>query len=373
MLITRRTFARSILAGAALAAMGVTPSFAAQKTMSADIVVVGAGSAGLTAAVQAAEKGAKVIVLEKNPFVGGNSQHAEGLFGVESEYNRLRSDPLTREHAFRSYLERHQYEVDAPLVRDFIYGSGENIDWMHKHNVNFRVVRMTPWEESTWHEILEYKGSIHGTALVKAMKDNADKLGIQTLLGTPAKSLIVNKKGEVVGVTAQSDTETITINAKAVILASGSFDENKKLLREWAGRDPEHWKASLPIGKTGDGILMALEAGAQRGPVSFIGHLGTEGKAINFASHLYTTSWQPSALWVNSDGKRFINEDVAFSFSQAANVIYTQYGHHAWSIFDESQVDYMINRGVDSGVGVIVPVGAKMTKLREEMKAALDA
>ena len=373
MLITRRTFARSILAGAALAAMGVTPSFAAQKTMSADIVVVGAGSAGLTAAVQAAEKGAKVIVLEKNPFVGGNSQHAEGLFGVESEYNRLRSDPLTREHAFRSYLERHQYEVDAPLVRDFIYGSGENIDWMHKHNVNFRVVRMTPWEESTWHEILEYKGSIHGTALVKAMKDNADKLGIQTLLGTPAKALIVNKKGEVVGVTAQSDTETITINAKAVILASGSFGENKKLLREWAGRDPEHWKASLPIGKTGDGILMALEAGAQRGPVSFIGHLGTEGKAINFASHLYTTSWQPSALWVNSDGKRFINEDVAFSFSQAANVIYTQYGHHAWSIFDESQVDYMINRGVDSGVGVIVPVGAKMTKLREEMKAALDA
>ena len=64
---------------------------------------------------------------------------------------------------------------------------------------------------------------------------------------------------------------------------------------------------------------------------------------------------------------------VAFSFSQAANVIYTQYGHHAWSIFDESQVEYMINRGVDSGVGVIVPVGAKMTKLREEIKAALDA
>ena len=248
MLITRRTFARSILAGAALAAMGVTPSFAAQKTMSADIVVVGAGSAGLTAAVQAAEKGAKVIVLEKNPFVGGNSQHAEGLFGVESEYNRLRSDPLTREHAFRSYLERHQYEVDAPLVRDFIYGSGENIDWMHKHNVNFRVVRMTPWEESTWHEILEYKGSIHGTALVKAMKDNADKLGIQTLLGTPAKALIVNKKGEVVGVTAQSDTETITINAKAVILASGSFGENKKLLREWAGRDHRQDRRRHPDG-----------------------------------------------------------------------------------------------------------------------------
>ena len=108
MMITRRTLGRSVLAGAVLAAVGVGPAVAAQKTMKADIVVVGAGSAGLTAAVQAAEKGAKVILLEKNPFIGGNSQHAEGLFAVESEYTRLRRDPTTREHAFRSYLERHQ-------------------------------------------------------------------------------------------------------------------------------------------------------------------------------------------------------------------------------------------------------------------------
>ena len=156
-------------------------------------------------------------------------------------------------------------------------------------------------------------------------------------------------------------------------MASGSFGENKKLIREWAVRDPDHWKASLPINKTGDGILMALDKGAQRGPVSFIGHLGTEGKGIGFASQLYTTSWQPSTIWINSDGNRFVNEDVSLSFSQAANIIYTQYGHHAWSIFDESQVDYMIERGVDSGVGVIVPVGAKLTKLKEEIKAALQA
>lgn len=374
-MITRRSLIRTIAAGATLAVIGINPSFAAQKTITTDIVVVGAGSAGLSAAVQAAEKGAKVVLLEKNAFVGGNSQHAEGLFAVESEYQRLRSDPQTREDAFRGYLERHQYEVDAPLVRDFIYGSAENIEWLKEHDINFRVVRMTPWEEATWHEILEYKGSIHGSALVKALKDHADKLGVTTMLSTPAKALIANDKGDIVGVTAhnEDDDESILINAKAVILASGSFGENKQLLRDWAGRDPENWKASLPINKTGDGILMALDKGAQRGPVSFIGHLGTEGKGIGFASQLYTTSWQPSVIWVNSEGKRFINEDVSLSFSQSANAIYTQYGHHAWSIFDESQVDYMINRGVDSGVGVIVPVGAKLTKLKDEIKAALDA
>lgn len=374
-MITRRSFIRGIAAGATLAVVGMSPALAAQKTITTDIVVVGAGSSGLAAAVQAAEKGAKVVLLEKNPFVGGNSQHAEGLFAVESEYQRLRSDPQTREDAFRGYLERHQYEVDPSLVRDFIYGSAENIEWLHKHDINFRVVRMTPWEEATWHEILEYKGSIHGSALVKALKDHADKLGVKTMLSTPAKALIANDKGAIVGVVAHSedDEADITINAKAVILASGSFGENKKLIREWAVRDPDHWKASLPINKTGDGILMALDKGAQRGPVSFIGHLGTEGKGIAFASQLYTTSWQPSTIWINSDGNRFVNEDVSLSFSQAANIIYTQYGHHAWSIFDESQVDYMIERGVDSGVGVIVRVGAKLTKLKEEIKAALQA
>ncbi len=373
-MITRRSLVRSMMAGATLAVVGINPSFAAQKTLTADIVVVGAGSAGLSAAVQAAEKGAKVVLLEKNPFVGGNSQHAEGLFAVESEYQRLRSDPQTREEAFRGYLERHQYEVDAPLVRDFIYGSAENIEWLKKHDINFRVVRMTPWEEATWHEILEYKGSIHGSALVKALYDHTEKLGVKTLLSTPAKALVTNKKGEIVGVTAvNEDDETIMINAKAVILASGSFGDNKQLVNQWAGRDPENWKASLPINKTGDGILMALDKNAQRGPVSFIGHLGTEGKGIGFASQLYTTSWQPSTIWVNSDGKRFVNEDVSLSFSQSANAIYTQFGHRAWSVFDESQVEYMINRGVDSGVGVIVPVGAKLTKLKDEIKKALEA
>lgn len=374
-MITRRTLLRTAAASATLAVIGIGPAFAAaDKTMTADIVVVGAGSAGLAAAVQAAEKGAKVILLEKNAFVGGNSQHAEGLFAVESEYQRLRSDPQTREGAFRQFLERHQYEVDPILARDFIYGSAENIDWLHKHDINFRVVRMTPWEEATWHEILEYKGTMHGSALVKALKDHADKLGVTTLVSTPAKALISNDKGDIVGVTAYSedDEQNITIKAKAVILSSGSFGENKKLVREWAGRDPESWKASLPINKTGDGILMALDKGAQRGPVSFIGHLGTEGKGIGFASELYTTSWQPSAIWVNSDGHRFVNEDVSLSFSQSANIIYTQYGHHAWSIFDESQVEYMINRGVDSGVGVIVPVGRKLTKLKDEIKKALE-
>lgn len=366
-----KMIAKTAVAAALAMSMGL--ACAAEKSINADIVIVGAGSAGLTAAVQAAEKGAKVVLLEKNDFIGGNSQHAEGLFGVETEWNRLRSDTLTCEKAFEGLMERHMFELDANMVHDYVYGTAENLDWLSKHDIKFQVVRMTPWEEATWHEIGDYKGQKHGAALVAALADHAKKLGVQLMTGTPAKELITGKNGAVVGVKAADEDDTYTINSKAVILASGSFGDSKEKVAKWAHRDPEFWKASVPVNKTGDGISMALDKGASLGSVSFIGHLGTEGKGIQFAGNLYTTSWQPAALWVNSDGNRFVNEAVAYSFSQAANSIYSQYGHSAWSIYDESQVEYMMEKGVDSGVGVIVPVGAKLTNLKKEIKDAIAA
>ena len=366
-IISRRILSAALAVGFVCTAV-CGPAIAAQKTLSTDIVIVGAGSAGLTAAVQAAEKGANVVLLEKNFFVGGASNFAEGIFAVESELNRLRSDTLTREEAFKHAREMHMYEVNVPMMRDYIYGSADNVDWFMKHGVKFDVIRMTPWEEATWHVIDEYKGKNHGAAL----KDQCDKLGVTTLTGTPAESLITDKSGAVVGVKAKSKTDDYTINAKAVILASGSISDSNEKVAEWAHRDAKHWHSSVNVNKTGDGISMAVAAGAQRGPVSFVAHLSSEGKGIKLLSNVYTTAWQPAALWVNSDGSRFVNEDVAMSFSQAANAVYTQLGHTAWSIFDESQVDYMIEKGVDSGVGVLVPVGAKLTKLKEEIKTALD-
>ena len=94
-------------------------------------------------------------------------------------------------------------------------------------------------------------------------------------------------------------------------------------------------------------------------------------KGIKFLGNLYATSWQPSALWVNCDGNRFSNEDVAFSFAQAANAIYAQPHHYGWSIFDDSQVKYMMEKGVDSGIGVLVPVGQKLPNLQKEIDEAV--
>lgn len=267
-------YAKLTLSAAFVALAFSHNALTADHNLSADILVVGAGSAGLTAAVQAAEKGKKVILLEKNLGVGGSSQFAEGLFAVGSEWNRLRSDPLTKEEAFKTLMEKHGYVIDAAKTKDYVEGSAENISWLAGHGIKFEVVRMTPWEAATWHVISDYKGTNHGSGLIKGLKDAADKAGVETKLGTPATELILNKEGAVVGAkAADKKGNTYTISAKAVILATGGFGDDPQKVKNWAHRDPEGWKSSVPIGKTGDGIVMATKAGAAMGNVSFVQHL----------------------------------------------------------------------------------------------------
>ncbi len=355
------------------AAMAMAGFAGAAQNLSADIVVVGAGSAGLSAAVQAAEKGKKVVLLEKNPFVGGCSAFAEGLYGVESEWQRLASIPLTRDQEYLDQMHKQFYVVDPFKNRDFIEGSAENLDWLAKHDIKFQLIHESMRKLPTWHVIGEYKGVNHGAALVKALKDHADKLGVDTRLATPATSLIKNKKGEIIGVKAKGRDGEITITSKAVILASGGFGDDPAKVRDWLHRDPKAIGPSVPIGKTGDGIKMALAAGADMGNVSFIGHTHAHGHGLKFLSNLYTTSWQPATMWVNSDGNRCADESVTFCFIDSANIIYEQFGHHVWSIFDEGQVKYMMEKGIDSGIGVLVPVGAKLKDLKKDIDEALAA
>ena len=370
-----KLFVRTAVAAAVVAMAGGVS--AADIALSTDIVVVGGGSAGLTAAVAAADQGKKVILLEKNPMVGGSTQFAEGLFAVESEYNRLRSDTLTREKAFESIMERHAYMIDSAKVRDYVFGSGENIDWLVKHGINFEVIRMTPWEEATWHVIHDYKGiagTDHGHGLIHGLKDNADKLGVEIRTATPATSLITDKDGKIVGVKAKAKNgDILTISSKAVILASGGFGEDPNKIRDWAHRDPTAWLSSVPINKTGDGIQMAIDAGSKLGNVTFCAHTHAAGPGLKFLSNLYTTSWQPAALWVDKDGNRVANEEVVMSFSQSANTIYEARGHHVWSIWDDTQVKYMMEKGVDSGIGVLVPVGTKLPDLEKDIAESLAA
>jgi fumarate reductase flavoprotein subunit len=357
---------------AALAAGFSAPALSADVNLNADVVVVGAGGAGMAAAVRAAELGANVVLLEKNPFVGGGASFAEGLFGIQSEWQREKNYGLSIPQA-AEYLQRFDHFLsDGKLRRLYLEQSAGTLNWLSKHDITFEAIQVSPAETLTWHVIGKYKDVNHGAAYIAALKDHADKLGVKTYLRTPATELIM-KDGKVSGIKAKSKDDNYTITTSNVILATGGFGDNPKLVKELLGYDPARIKSSVPLNKTGDGYLMARAAGADLTKATAVMHSGTEGAGIQFLDNTYVMSWQPANLWVNNRGERFAPETLTFEFSLAGNAIASQYKNEAWAIFDDAAIEYVKTKGVDVGVGVLIPTMTKLDKISEQLAGALAA
>ncbi len=348
-------------------------AMAADVGLVADLVIVGGGSAGLSAAVAGAQQGAKVIVLEKNPFLGGSSNFAEGLFGAETRYQKAKSYELTKDEAFKHVAEFGHYKVDLALFRQFINDSSANLDWLAEQGIDFEAIQISPTEPIAWHIIKDRGRFRHGSALVTALQQKAEALGVQFLMRTPATKLLTSS-GRVVGVEGLNHKgDVVNVAAKAVIIATGGFGNSPEKIEQWTDYDPQRFKPTLPLNKTGDGIQMAKDVGAITRGENLMLHPGTEGAGIIPLGGIYTMTWQPNNLWVNKLGQRFTDEYVAYSFAQAGNAIAFQPESFAWAIFDDALVSYAESEGVDNGVGVIVTVATKLTGLREEIKHALAA
>lgn len=353
-----------------IAGMFSGPTAAEQINIASDVVVIGAGGAGMAAAVRAAEQGAKVVLLEKNSFIGGGAAFAEGLFGAETEWQRSKNYGFPIADADK-YLQRfHHFKANAKLNRKFLEESHNVLNWLAQHDISFEAIQVSPAETMTWHVIGQYGKANHGAAYIAALKDHADKLGVKTLLATPAKE-IFEKDGRIAGVKAQSKDNSYTISAPNVIIATGGFGDSPALLKEKLRVDPARIKSSVPLSKTGDGITMAEALGADSSSSTAVLHPGAEGKGIKFLGNIYTMVWQPFNMWVNTEGERFAPETLTFEFSLAGNAIASQYKNHGWAIFDDAAIQYVNENGTDVGIGVIIPTKTKLTNLQKELNDAV--
>ena len=262
---------------AAAVAMTFAPAWAADQTYNVDVVVVGAGAGGTVAAVSAVEGGLKTLMLEKNAFAGGAGNFMEGSFAAESFMQKEKGVKLTKIQAFNEMAAYHHWRINAPLVKAFVDLSGDTIQWVYDHGVHWKEVK-TAWRDKadlTWH-IYPSAGS-----LPKAMVETFKAKGGTLLLSTPAEKLIY-KDGKVEGVVAKNAKgDTITVNAKNVILATGGYNFNVDMVKKLTGID------MIPVGapgRTGDGIKMAMDVGAigdNMGPMMINGaFMPAEGEAI---------------------------------------------------------------------------------------------
>ena len=162
------------------------------RQLETDVVVVAAGLSGLAAAISAAENGANVIALEKSTTTGGAANMGMGPLGVGSSIQKNQMIALTPGEAFRKHMYFTHYRVDARLVRDYYFKSGETIDWLMDMGVEFVGVqrafsapentRAYSDGEFTWHVCKPLDGGIPGpraaTAMIKKMTDRAIELGV---------------------------------------------------------------------------------------------------------------------------------------------------------------------------------------------------
>ena len=329
------------------------------RKMEADVIVVAAGLSGLAAACAAVEGGAKTIVFEKGNTTGGAANMGMGPLGVGSRIQRSSMVALTPGEAFRKHMFFTHYNVDARLVRDYYYKSGDTIDWLEEMGVEFVGVQRAfsapeatrPYSdgEFTWHVVKPEGGGIPGpraaTAMTKKMTEHAKELGADFQMETPVKSLI--KEGDtVVGVIAvDKNGEEIEARAKSVIVATGGFGENPEMIKEHTGYEFGNTIFNFAVpGMRGDGLKMCWEVGA--GKTQMIMELMYQ-LPDNMNHFILDGAFRQPCLWVNRNGQRFMPEDQIGNTTFTGNAISAQPGKVAYAIFDSKLLKRYKKKGPD--------------------------
>jgi fumarate reductase flavoprotein subunit len=332
------------------------------ETSGSDIVVIGAGGAGLAAAVAATEIGAKVIVLEKRSIPGGATLYAEGPFAAESPTQKRLNIRCTRDELFNIQMYFNHWTLNAKQVRQVIDKSGDTIRWLEEKGIEFYMPLMIPNQTPLeWHN--PKKGC---PEIIKALMKDCQQNGVEVLFNTGAKKLITDQNGTISGIIAGKGSQEISILTKSVIIASGGYGGNNRLIRKYC---PSFNVANIKFNMlkgmhNGDGIRMAFDVGADaEGLDKLILH-----GPVSDARAAFGISIEASSVWVNANGERFMQESANFSPFVSVNGVLRQPGQVCWSIFDDAMVRHAIENGLERPFQSSLHSRRIMDQLKEGLK-----
>lgn len=314
------------------------------------LVVIAGGPAGLSAAVQAAEEGVEVILIEKNSVVGGAANMGMGPLAIGTKYQKRQMYDITVEKALRMIMEYTHYNIDGRLVKRYFEMSAGTIEWLEEMGVEFEgAYKYFTKSEPTWH-IVKKGGGIGPRAageMNKRLLARAQELGVKVLVNTPGKKILKDAEGKVCGVLAvNSAGEEIEIACKAAIIATGGAGDSPKTIKEETGYEfgVDMFNFAIP-GNQGDGLRMAWEAGADHVPVRIEQAAVLEG-GDEMPQSIPNILTQPNLL-VNLQGKRVMDEEQMQNTTFLSNAASHQKGRVLFSIVDSSIAKYYMRHGVD--------------------------
>jgi len=343
------------------------------QKLEADVVVIAAGASGLAACNAAAEKGAKVIALEKASTTGGTGSMGMGPFGLESPIQRLKQMGPTKEEAFKAMMHYTHYQVDAKLVSTYFDKATTTIEWLQNMGVEFwDAVPYFPGGWPTWH-VVAPGGEGCARNLYRILTEKAKEKGVEILLQTPGKK-IIKQGGKITGVIGEDrNGEKVEVACKAAIVATGGFGDNPQLIKKFTGYEWGVDMQSFRIpGLAGDGLKMAWEVGAYQTPMQmemmFLPPGGGTDDINPVDPELMEAFRQPN-YFCNIMGERFMDESVIPNATFTGNAISHQKGRCAFNIFDENIRKFM-EKGYEE-VHVTFPF-MKLEKFDELIKKSKD-
>ena len=380
-------------AAAALTAAGLNPEdyktavektgSAEDSTVDADVVVVGAGGAGMTAAITAAAEGKSVVVLESQSMVGGNSVRATGgmnaaktVYQDENEFGESAGVEKTLKTAAEKYADNETitalaktvseqwaaYQAnptgyfdsvelmeldtmiggkginDPELVETLCANSADAIDWLDEHGITLHNVSSFGGASvKRIHRPVNAEGKTVsvGSYMIPLLQENCEKAGVKMMLDTTANEILTDANGAAVGVKATGASgETVTVNAKAVVLATGGFGANLDMVVKYKPELKGFMTTNAP-GIQGQGIEMAQAIGAATVDMDQIQiHPTVEA---NTAALITEGLRGDGAILINEEGKRFIDEVGTRDVVSAAEIAQT--GSYSWLVVDQAMVD----------------------------------
>ena len=380
-------------AAAALTAAGLNPDdyktavektgSAEDSTVDADVVVVGAGGAGMTAAITAAAEGKSVVILESQSMVGGNSVRATGgmnagktVYQDENEFGESAGVEKTLKTAAEKYADNETitalaktvseqwaaYQAnptgyfdsvelmeldtmiggkginDPELVETLCANSADAIDWLDEHGITLHNVSSFGGASvKRIHRPVNAEGKTVsvGSYMIPLLEENCKKAGVQILLNTTANEILTDANGAAAGIKATGSTgETVTVNAKAVVLTTGGFGANLDMVVKYKPELKGFMTTNAP-GIQGQGIEMAQAIGAATVDMDQIQiHPTVEA---NTAALITEGLRGDGAVLINAEGKRFIDEVGTRDVVSAAEIAQT--GSYSWLVVDQAMVD----------------------------------
>ena len=344
------------------------------EVKSADIVVIGAGGAGMSAAIEATQKGAtNVVILEKMPITGGNTVRATGgLNASETQYQKRDGIEDSNDLFYEDTMKGGKNLNDPELVRTLVENSAAAVDWVNEIGGDLSVVAQFGGA-SVKRIHRPSDTSAVGPMLVKTLNAKLDELGIPVLLETKATKIIADKDGKITGVEAEDENGEFVINTKAVILATGGFGANPDMVVKYAPQ-LAGFITTNHSGATGDGIEMALEVGAG---LTDIEQIQTHPTVNPNTATMYTEGVRGNgAILVNDEGNRFVNELETRDVVSAA--ILAQPNEESWLVFDTavreslSAIEKYINEGIIVEANTIEELAEKTGINKENLVATIN-